>query len=768
MSLNQYIQKIDRYLSKDEGLPIVVDVQNEADLAELVQHYHVGKNELIPASKYCALDEMPRYEELLNDLATVDGVLIVTGVTSYLKLDGEQELRRFLRELLSMSIKGHVVFITYQCRRYLPLSNQRIARRIVVVENSEKKIPDIVFTNPSIPLPKKYEAITGIENFAAIAEARSADTMYVVTGKSKDAFPHSLYNITSLQKAYDALVLKDDSTRSLPEEIGTCAQWGYAVRLFEHKSSWADVIDDEFGGHTMLEHVFSNYANFSADRKWLYFIALKLFGAKNNWCLTAAARKANGINDFTKQVFRCILDKSIEDNDFWKCYESRKVVLQQMGNPSSELTSYCNVVFSKGINTICYLTDNTQKEQETIFAFLDQYGLELNQNKLMDILSKIYPALFQYLLPYRFGNALLDQYFQDYKYQKVINKVLPEFVTEVEDQAEKREYNYILSPRTSIIESLNRKDAQLYFMDAMGVEYLGYILAVCRELDLITNVKVCVAELPSITSRNKEFLDLFANAKYQTVSIKDIDDIKHHGKYDFDFYKNSKLPIHLIKELEVIRTALVKIRDDLSGSPLQRVFMIADHGASRLAVLHDTENVWEMAENGQHSGRCCPKCDIDEKPDFAADAGDFWALANYDRFKGGRKANVEVHGGATLEELCVPIIELTYMTEKPEIALMPVDSDDFAVGDIPEIEVSFRKKAALKIFSTVSLQNVNLSVDGTFYPATDLGNNYYRVDMPELKKQGTYYADVYSGDNVIAKELPFIIKKEGQKERSLL
>ena len=384
------------------------------------------------------------------------------------------------------------------------------------------------------------------------------------------------------------------------------------------------------------------------------------------------------------------------------------------------------------------------------------------------ILSKVYPALYQYLLPYRFGNALLDQYFQDYKYQKVINKILPEFVSQVEDQAEKREYNYILAPRTSVIESLNRKDAQLYFMDAMGVEYLGYILSVCRDLNLIASIKVCVSELPSITSRNKEFLELFADARYQTVPIKDIDDIKHHGKYDFDFYNNSKLPIHLIKELEVIRTVLEKIRNDLTESPLQRVFMIADHGASRLAVLHDTENVWEMAEKGQHSGRCCPKSDVDQKPDFAADAGDFWALANYDRFKGGRKANVEVHGGATLEELCVPIIELTYMSEKPEIALMPIDNEAFAIGDIPEIEVSFRKKAALKIFSTVRLQNVSFAVDGTFYPATDIGNNCYRVDMPELKKQGTYYADVCSGDNVIAEELPFVIKKEGQKERSLL
>lgn len=768
MSLNQYIQKIDRLLSKNEKLPIIVDVQNEPDQAELVQHYHVGTNELIPASKYCAPDEMPRYEELLNDLATANGVLIVIGVTSYLKLDGEQELQRFLCKLLSMPIAGHVVFITYQCRRYLPLYDHRIARRIVIVENTEKKFPDIVFIDPFIPLPKSIDVIKGIDNFAAVAKAWSTDTMYVVTGKSKYAFPHSLYNITSIQNAYDALLLKDASTRALPEELGTSVQWGYAMKLFEHKSNWADVIDDELGSHTMLEHIFPNYANFSSDRKWLYFIALKLFGAKNNWCLTAAARKASGANDFKKQVYRCILDKSTDDQDFWGCYESRKIVLQQMGNPSAELTSYCKVVFSKGINTICYLTDNTQKEQETIFAFLDRYGLEVDRNKLMEILSKVYPALYQYLLPYRLGNALLEQYFQDYKYQKVINKILPEFVAEVEEQAEKREYNYILSPRTSVIESLNRKDAQLYFMDAMGVEYLGYILSVCQELNLITSIKVCVSELPSLTSRNKEFLDLFADAKYQTVLIKDIDDIKHHGKYDFDFYKNSKLPIHLIKELEVIRTVLEKIRNDLSEGTLQRVFMIADHGASRLAVLHDTENVWEMAEKGQHSGRCCPKSDVDQKPDFAVDAGDFWALANYDRFKGGRKANMEVHGGATLEELCVPIIELTYMAAKPEIVLMPVNNDDFAIGETPEIEVSFRKKAALKIFSTVSLQNVSFAVNGAFYPANDLGNNYYRVDMPELKKQDTYYADVYSGDNVIAEKLPFVIKKEGQKERSLL
>ena len=45
----------------------------------------------------------------------------------------------------------------------------------------------------------------------------------------------------------------------------------------------------------------------------------------------------------------------------------------------------------------------------------------------------------------------------------------------------------------------------------------------------------------------------------------------------------------------------------------------------------------------------------------------FAILANYDRFKGGRPANVEVHGGATLEETVVPIIELTLKPEKTDI-----------------------------------------------------------------------------------------------------
>ena len=119
---------------------------------------------------------------------------------------------------------------------------------------------------------------------------------------------------------------------------------------------------------------------------------------------------------------------------------------------------------------------------------------------------------------YRFRNELLDNYFQDYKYQKVINKILPDFEAIVLEQAEKREYNLILEPRSSKIEKLSTKDSLLYFMDAMGVEYLGYIMSVCRELQLNAKITVCRCELPSITSRNKEFLELWDEKQIVTVA----------------------------------------------------------------------------------------------------------------------------------------------------------------------------------------------------------------------------------------------------------
>ena len=515
----------------------------------------------------------------------------------------------------------------------------------------------------------------------------------------------------------------------------------------------------------------STYKQKASNKKWLwlYFIGLKLFHAGNNSYFNKAIETATSPSGLIHSLYRTILEEDPTDKDFISQYRQRKDLLNSIENPLDEVSGFCKIVQSKGKYALCYLTDNTLQEKELIFKLLDRYSEDFGRAELLDILERIYPDLRAYLTAYHFKSELLDNYFQEYKYQKVVNKIFPDFMTLVEKQAVDRDYNRILPPRSSVIEGIDVTDTQTYFTDAMGVEYLGYIMSRCHALKLMAKVTVCRCELPSITSRNKEFWDVLSTDRFPIISVDKIDKIKHHGEEGYDYSREDrKLPIHLIRELELIDELLKKIKTNLTNGDYQKAILIADHGASRLAVIHGTENLWEMQSSGKHSGRCCPKSEVDERPDSATDAEDFWALANYDRFKGSRKANVEVHGGATLEEVTVPIIEISYLNDAVEVKIMPIDSTATFTG-IPEIFVSFRKKAAIKVFSTEKLVDVSVVIDGHTYEAKPTADNFYVVEeMTEIRRAKTYSVDVFAGGMPVATGLPLRVKKESGSEKNIL
>lgn len=760
MNIDGCIKKIDKYLTKDNVQPCIVDVQTAADLSAVVTHYNVGTYKFIDIAEYCNNDEFPHIDALIDVLTHQECATFITGISSVLKLKGDQYLRDTLKNILSMTVQTHIIVLTVRCGKYLNYTDPRLANRITIVGGDSSIKQNLIFTAKTMPVPRNAQKIHGINSIAYAVEKDFIGDIYVITDKTKASFPSSLFPIAELNKPYSALCLLDGTTKSIGETAGTDEQWGFALSLFEGKNGWADVIDCEFGNHKSLDLAINNYTHFSDDKKWLFFIGAKLFGCANNWVLNYAAKNASVIKDFVKCIYRSILSIAHTDKKFGLYYNQRKVLLNQLGNPISEVIDYCKIVISKGQSALYYLTDNSQKEKELIFALLDKYSADYTKDQLVKILEVVYPDLFAYLSDYRFKNELLDSYFTQYKYQKVINRLLPEFVDVVTEQAEKREYNLILEPRSSIVESIDKTNAQLYFMDAMGVEYLGFIMSLCKEVGIAAKVRVCRSELPSLTCENKEFLCAFENADHPIVSIKDLDEIKHHGKGDYD-YQQTKLPIYLAKELDIIRDVIQKIRSKLMDGTIKKAIMIADHGASRLAVLNESENIWEMAEKGEHSGRCCPKSDVDQQPSYATDAGNYWALANYDRFKGGRKANVEVHGGATLEEVTVPVIELSYMDSNVEVFIMAADDVNATLDTRAMITVSFRKKAKIKIFSTAPLNNVGVMVNGKFYDAVDDGDNYFSVEMPDIKKPNTYTLDVYANDTPVASELTLIVKSEG-------
>ncbi len=774
MDITEAYKKIDRHIKRNSGTVLIVDVQNKASLDELVQTYKVQQNKFIAASDsdFCAEDELPVIAKLIAKLQREDGNFFVRELASLYYLKGINALSDMLVEMLHMDVKGRVVVITYQCKKQLEQiieKDSRMDKQIAIIDGRKTPKPKLIFTTKGITLAPGTKVIKGVQSIASAVEGELADKIYVETAKEKEQYSQAIYLIADMKDPYEILCQKDRNTEQLDRSLGTDDDWKYALDEFGNCPTWEELISAKVGNYHSLNSAMSNYKSNKSNKHWLwlYLVGLKLFGAENDWCLSKAALDAGSVKEFVQNIYRKILNLAPHDKIFATVYERRKAILNDLNNPAEEVSDFCKIVLSKERDAIYYLTDNTEQERELVFKLMARYNTEYSAEELADILKVVYPDICDYLRPYHFNNELLDGYFQEYKYQKLINKILPQYMQTVEEQAVSRDYNTLLPARSAIVEKLDCEDTQSYFTDAMGVEYLGFILAKCSEMSLMAKVSVCRCELPSITSRNKEFFEALSTENLPIKTVSDIDEIKHNGEDDYE-YRKTKLPIHLMKELATIDGLLRKISTDLCSGKYSKAILISDHGASRLAVIHETENLIAMAESGNHSGRCCPKNEVDTQPENAVDAGDFWALANYDRFKGSRKANIEVHGGATLEEIAVPVIELTYFSGDVEVKLMPIDAAA-ALADVPVIKASRRNPAGIKIYISQKMMDVSVEIDGHRYAATKINDNFYQIDeMKEIYKPKTYYVNVLACGNNIASGLQLKIKAQGMSEKSIL
>jgi len=100
---------------------------------------------------------------------------------------------------------------------------------------------------------------------------------------------------------------------------------------------------------------------------------------------------------------------------------------------------------------------------------------------------------------------------------------------------------------------------------------------------------------------------------------------------------------------------------------------------------------------------------------------------------------VEVHGGASLEEVVVPIIEVVRLHDKIEI-----------INKTPITTTSFKKMAEIILFCKYELKDVSVVIDGHKYLATSEGNNHVIIFKDPPLKKGMYKADVYEGDAIIS------------------
>lgn len=184
----------------------------------------------------------------------------------------------------------------------------------------------------------------------------------------------------------------------------------------------------------------------------------------------------------------------------------------------------------------------------------------------------------------------------------------------------------------------------------MGVEYLNFIAADLATLGENFSVKYRVGfcNLPSITEFNKDFLQ----GRNVAADILDLDTLKH---------QTAPYPENILSELNFFD--LLKEKILLALNSFKKIILCSDHGTSRLAVLarkSDFDNVID-AENRTvyKSGRFADSFPDDEKNfPTALEFDGKIIFADYSRFTQRGSTGNEIHGGATLEEVLVPVITI--------------------------------------------------------------------------------------------------------------
>lgn len=736
-----YIDSIKQYLTSSVKTPyflFVSDGQYKSTLDEL----SVLGLANIRMSTFCSGDDkLPDVDGFLSYIEAADinvkgKKIVVTGLGEYLALRGSDEASHTLSRLKDFNLGGaKVVLILRGLVSQIPKleADPRFDnRRFSVVDNADC---DLSFT-----LAAPSVGLSTVSGFRAMLEELENGRCGRISVSTVVNLDNAMLAVHKICTAYDGVKFSMTGF-SLPRSCGCDAFWTELLSELNNCFGSLDGVFEKHGVGSNLESDFYTRIAGNDYRNWLYFICLKYkIDRLSSSYLRFVLDKTSRFEDFPGNVLNAIIEVQHIDKRFATFYQERKALVEKF--PESDIADF--VVNNRKVvhESIYKLTDNTKAEREEIIAWLSQNGLVTQ-------LEGIYPALAAYLKRYVFKCPeladLLTEYFEAYKQQKLLNALEPEFLDKVDELAHSpRKFNR-LPTRNEIIDGLDKTDTYLFWLDALGVEYLAFIETLVQKRGLSIRVSIARADLPTITSVNRDFFDAWP-PQSQKEKNDELDETKHSDTGGYNFI-NNELPIHLAKELDIIAAMIDKAATKLALRQCKRFLIVSDHGASRLAVLRRKEERYETDTKGEHSGRCCKLFQPYDLP-FAAEENGYLVLADYGRFKGSRSANVEVHGGASLEEVVIPIIELSLKDESVTVSL---------VDDV--VTVDFRMGAEINLFFNSPVQNVSAVLSAKRYPASQVDVNHYVVKLPDMKRAGEYPADVYAGDNLVGK---ILIKAQGK------
>ena len=344
---------------------------------------------------------------------------------------------------------------------------------------------------------------------------------------------------------------------------------------------------------------------------------------------------------------------------------------------------------------LVFLTASTQQERSYLLhmvgLWLREDEQEVYDNKE---LQTIYPALFAYLN----GDAYdenLRRYMKLYKMYKLANTLPTDELTYFAGM-EPEDYDF----RYTVLHDAIDEESIVLWIDAMGVEWMPLLIWALqkRSEGKILDAHVGKANLPAETEFNKQWEKM----PNPWVKLDKLDKLAHKGVVDDpNYYTCVEEQIDFVNQ-RVIAKVLELLRDH------HRVIITGDHGTSRLAArfFHKRDGVdlpkgTKPLNHGRYARISSGDVHPDERQAFAKDdiGNRYLVFKNYDHFAvGGFAAGAEdddpifgeVHGGASPEEMLVPIIVFENVQPIPLKAKWQQDTVRIAMKKVKTV-ISFTK-----------------------------------------------------------------------------
>lgn len=742
------LSEINDYSSKCNGLPLVVGIDSIADYRTLLEFLSVdpGK-QILRMSDMCSMEFPPHPDFSLTAASkqAENTPVIWIGAAQSLLFYGKAELESFFIKLAGTGVAGPMVLLCPYCTNMLESVSQRyekLGQTIVLLRNAHSAIPAVCMYQNADTCTVTNAACGFRHLLRALEDGTEESVLHVITSCRKNQLMYSIFPVMDPPSAYTVVCgMIPDLRETVDKAVGSSTQWWELLQKVERAGSLASVCSDEICSVDQLANNFADYMSGDEQTKFLTLVALKVFCGTHKDYLGAVLKKCTCVSDLIPRIYDTILEYEPSHPKRSLFQKQRKRLLATFEENSTLMGDYCARATIFGKNILCYLSDDTAEERAAIIHALCTYTYE--HDELVAFLNECAPDLAMYLGNYAFDEfntkllesdaqirAFLTDYFTQYKFQKITDHQDPDFLKKVDQAAKDRIYSRLQS-RTAIIKKMEKKDIQVYFFDALGVEYLAFMEGKAEEYGMQLECQVGRCDLPSITSENRDFYGLFPEG---SVKKEDgLDKIKHEGTY-YDFRVVTE-PLHVFDELMLLDRRLRYFSQILADEKVKRVVIVSDHGASRLAVTYRSENgKLELQEKGQHSGRCCP---TPEEPDipFAYYENGFSILANYERFKGSRKADVETHGGASLEETVVPVITLTTKPKQRQV---------FFTEKV--VKCSVKDGTTVMLFANPPLHEPRIVISRNSYKGAFDGDKHnVRFVMPDIRRKGEYDAEVYDG-----------------------